>query len=293
MARFRHFLAIDWSGAAGERHKGIALAFAHADGGPPVLVERGRGWSRKEVLAILRDELPPDTLVGLDLGISLPFADCGAFFPGLANSPPDARGLWATIDEICAGDPHLGASSFVDHPDFSAYFRRHGGREGERFRCDGAAHGRGRFRVTEHAQARQGCKPYSNFNLIGAAQVGKSSLTGMRVLHRLRETLPIWPVDPLPGAGSVLVEIYTSLAALEAQRSAARSKIRTFADLNHALVALGSPPILGEGAIDDHSSDALLAAAWLRTVADDPARWHPRDLTPEIARTEGWTFGAL
>lgn len=293
MARFRHFLAIDWSGAAGERHKGIALALAHADGGPPVLVDPSRGWSREEVLAILRDALPPDTLVGLDLGMSLPFADCGAFFPGLPNSPPDARSLWAMVDEICAGDPHLAASSFVDHPDLSPYFRRHGGREGGRFRCDGAAHGRGRFRATEHAQAAQGCKPYSNFNLIGAAQVGKSSLTGMRVLHGLRGALPVWPVDPLPRTGSVLVEIYTSLAALEAQRSAARSKIRTVADLNHALAALGSPPIAGEGAIDDHSSDALLAAAWLRKVADEPARWRPRGLAPEIARTEGWTFGAL
>lgn len=197
------------------------------------------------------------------------------------------------IDQICAGDPHLGASAFVDHPELSAYFRRHGGREGERFRCDGALHGRGRFRVTEHAQAAQGCKPYSNFNLIGAAQVGKSSLTGMRMLHRLHGALPIWPIDPLPETGSVLVEIYTSLAALEAQRSAARSKMRTIADLNHALARLGSPPIAGEGVIDDHSSDALLAAAWLRKVAGDPARWHPRDLTPEIARTEGWTFGAL
>ena len=33
MSRFGQFLAIDWSGAAGERHKGIALAVAHADGG--------------------------------------------------------------------------------------------------------------------------------------------------------------------------------------------------------------------------------------------------------------------
>jgi len=291
--RFSHFLAVDWSGAAGERHRGIALALADAGGGPPVLIERSRGWSREDVLALLCEDLPPDTLVGLDLGMSLPFADCGAFFPDLPNSPRDARSLWAMVDEICAGDPHLGASSFVDHPDFSAYFRRHGGREGERFRCDGAAHGRGRFRVTEHAQAAQGCKPYSNFNLIGAAQVGKSSLTGMRVLHRLDGALPVWPVDPLPETGSVLVEIYTSLAALEAQRSAARSKIRTFADLNHALAALDFPPVAGEGPIDDHSSDALLAAAWLRKVADDPARWHPRDLTAEIARTEGWTFGAL
>lgn len=293
MARFRHFLAIDWSGAAGERHKGIALALAHAGGGPPVLVEPGRGWSREDVLAILREDLPPDTLVGLDLGISLPFADCGAFFPGLAASPPDARSLWAMVDEVCADDPHLGATSFVDHTELSAYFRRHGGREGDRFRCDDAGHGRGRFRVTEHAQARQGCKPYSNFNLVGAAQVGKSSLTGMRLLHRLQGALPVWPVDPLPKAGSVLVEIYTSLAALEAQRSAARSKIRTVTDLGRALAALGSPPVAGDGAIDDHSSDALLAAAWLRKVADDPARWHPRALTSQIAHTEGWTFGAV
>lgn len=291
--RFSHFLAIDWSGAAGERHKGIALALADAAGGPPVLIDRGRGWSRADVLALLREDLPTDTLVGLDLGMSLPFADCGGFFPGFTNSPPDARSLWAMVDDICADDPHLGASSFVDHPDLSAYFRRHGGREGEHFRCDGAAHGRGRFRVTEHAQAAQGCKPYSNFNLIGAAQVGKSSLTGMRVLHRLEGALPVWPVDPLPETGSVLVEIYTSLAALDARRSATRSKIRTIADLNRALGALASPPVAGDGPIDDHSSDALLAAVWLRNVANDPARWQPGGLTREIARTEGWTFGAL
>ena len=54
--RFRHFLAIDWSGAAGERQKGIALAIADADGGPPVLIDPPlRGWSREDVLAILRD----------------------------------------------------------------------------------------------------------------------------------------------------------------------------------------------------------------------------------------------
>lgn len=110
---------------------------------------------------------------------------------------------------------------------------------------------------------------------------------------RPKGTLPVWPIDPLPVAGSVLVEIYTSLAALEAQRSVSRSKIHTIADLNRALATLDSPPVAGDGAIDDHRSDALLAAAWLRKVADEPLRWRPRGLTPEIARTEGWTFGAL
>lgn len=293
MSRFSHFLAIDWSGARGARQKGIALAVADAKGGPPVLVQRGKAWSREEVLAMLRDDLPRDTLVGMDLGISLPFVDCGAFFPGWEGSPPDAKALWALIDDLCANDPHLEASGFVDHPELSAFFRRHGGREGAHFRCDGAPHGRGRFRVTEQAQAEMGCKPYSNFNLVGAAQVGKSSLTGMRLLHRLDGALPVWPIDPKPRSGSVIVEIYTSLAALEAERSSGRSKIRTYEDLDKALNALGSPGTNGAGEIDDHSSDALLAAAWLRKVASEASRWKPQGLTKEIARTEGWTFGAM
>ena len=292
MGRFAHFLAIDWSGAKGVRQKGIALAFADAGGGPPVLVERGAGWSREDVLALLRGDLPDDTLVGLDLGIGLPFGDCGAYFPGLDVSPKDAPTLWAMIDEVCSGEPNLGAQPFVDHPDFNPYFR-HGSVTGTMFRCDGALHGRGRFRATEQAQASMGAKPYSNFNLVGAAQVGKSSLTGMRVLHRLEGRLPVWPVEVAPPTGSVLVEIYTALAAIEAGRRAGSAKLRSIAELNVSLERLGSPPIGGTGSIDDHSSDALLTAAWLRQVVDDPARWDPRNLTRAIAVTEGWTFGAL
>ena len=288
MSRFRHFVAIDWSGASGERHKGLAVAVADAAGGPPVLARHH--WSREDILAVLRD-LPPDTLAGLDLGLSLPFADCGAFFPGWDYSPPDARSLWALVERLSVNDPHLGSQGFVDHPEASRYFRRHGGREGAAFRCDDAAHGRGRFRVTELEQGRMGCKPYSNFNLVGAAQVGKSSLTGMRVLHALSGTVPIWPIDPLPPSGSVVVEIYTTLAAMAAGRSPGRAKMRSHEALNEALAALGSPPVAGSGAIDDHASDALLAAAWLRDVAHGPGLWAPQRMTSEIARTEGWTFG--
>lgn len=290
--RFRHFCAIDWSGASGERHKGIAIAVCTTEGGPPVLVRPERAWSREDMLAILRD-LPDDTLAGLDLGISLPFADCGAFFPGWLGSPADARALWALIDSVCVEDPHLAVGRFVDHPQASRYFRRHGGREGAAFRCDRAAHGRGRFRATERAQAAMGCKPYSNFNLVGAAQVGKSSLSGMRLLHRLGGGVAVWPIDPIPENGSVIVEIYTAIAAMEAGRSASRSKMRSVEQLNRGLAALGSPSVGGSGAIDDHASDALLSAAWLRKVAHEPARWQPAGMTPEIARTEGWTFGAV
>lgn len=290
--RFNHFAAIDWSGAAGERHRGLALAICDAAGGAPRLVRPGHRWSRPEVLGWLLGDIPEDTLVGLDLGASLPFADCGAFFPGWPDSPGDAKSLWRLVDRLCSDDSHLGATSFVDHLEASRYFRRHGGREGAQFHAPEASHRRGRFRVTEQAQAAMGCKPYSNFNLVGAAQVGKSSLTGMRVLHRLGGRLPVWPFDPVPESGSVVVEIYTAIAAMAGGRAPGRSKMKTLGELNAALATIGSPPVAGDGPIDDHGADALLTAAWLRGVADRADLWHPPAMTRAIAATEGWTFGA-
>ncbi|WP_394653946.1 hypothetical protein [uncultured Sphingomonas sp.] len=285
--RFTTFIAIDWSGAVGARQKGIAVAECRTGNTAPALVRPGHMWSRAEVLDLIR-AAGPDTLIGLDLGPSLPFVDRGAFFPGWDESPADARGLWALVDRICAGDPHFAASSFVDHAQAARHFRRHGGRMGDLFEP-----GRGRLRETERAQQRMGLSPYSNLNLVGAAQVGKSSLTGMRLLHRLDGHVPIWPFDPVPESGPVVIELYTTLAAIAAGRTRSRSKMRTHADLAAALTALGSQPGGGDGPISDHASDAILTAAWMRLVADREDFWHPEALTDEIARTEGWTFGVV
>ena len=67
VGRFRHFAAIDWSGAAGERHRGIAVAICAEGAAAPRLVRTGHRWSRTEVLEWLREEVPTDTLVGLSL----------------------------------------------------------------------------------------------------------------------------------------------------------------------------------------------------------------------------------
>lgn len=284
--RFRHFAAIDWSGAAGERHAGIALALCELGSAAPALVRPGHRWSRGEVLDWLLHDLPADTLVGFDMSMSFAHHDRSGYFPSWSGSPADARALWALVERICADEPHLGATTFADHPDTAPHFRRHGGREGAKF-----GGGRGRFRQTEHGQARAGCRPYSNFNLVGAAQVGKGSLAGMRLLHRLSGTYPIWPFDPLPEQGSVLVEIYTTLAALAAGRTAGRSKIRDWDALDAALESLGSGTALRAGTLSDHAADALITAAWLRTIAHEPAMWAPPLLTKELAQREGWTFG--
>lgn len=292
--RFTHFLAVDWSGAKGPRQKGIALSLADADGGSPVLIEAPRGgWSREEVLAILRDDIPQDTLIGMDLGISLPFEDAEAFFPDWDESPSNAKALWALIDRICKNDPHLECGSFVRHPVASRYFRHSKDYVGDRFHLPKSPTREGRFRVAEAAQRAQGVRPVSNFNLVGAAQVGKSSLTGMRMLHRLRGLVSVWPIDPLPRNGKVLVEMYTSIAARGGGVGGAKTKLRTYEELNTALAIMDSPPVNGKGSIDDHSSDALVTAAWLRNAARDPANWSPKGLTPQISQTEGWTFGAI
>jgi hypothetical protein len=109
MPHFTHYAAVDWSGASGERHKGIAVAIIGAADPAPTLVRPGHVWSRIEVLHWLLDETPPDTLIGFDLGQSLAYTDRGAFFPGWADSPETARELWALVDSIALMN-HIWAS---------------------------------------------------------------------------------------------------------------------------------------------------------------------------------------
>lgn len=115
----------------------------------------------------------------------------------------------------------------------------------------------------------------------------------MRILHRLRGKIPVWPFDPVPQKGPLIVEIYTSIAARAAGVSKGKSKIRDGAALDIALSAIGSRPHTPLARYTDHATDAIMTAAWLRANAARPELWHPPLMTPEIARTEGWTFGVL
>lgn len=284
---FTDFIAIDWSGQAVARPKGLAAARCTTGTDAPVLVERGGGWSRQAILDWMLELAATNTraLIGLDLSASFPFADEGAYFPGWDQSPPDARSLWALVDRLCADDADLAATSFVGHPEARRHFRQHLDR-GDLYPA-----GRGRFRTVEHGQAAMRLSAYSGFNLVGAGQVGKSSLTGMRVLHRLAGRVPVWPFDSLPDTGPVIVEIYTALAARQAGMRKGISKIRDAATLDTMLAAFGSAPHVPLARYDDHATDAILSSAWLRAMAHRPELWNPPGLTPELARTEGWTFG--
>lgn len=283
MTRFDRFIAIDWTGARGLRHRAIQAAEAEAGDAPPQLLRPGHRWSRGEICRLIQDvaDAGERVLIGIDCSFSLPFVDHGAYFPGDADEPAGPRALWAEIDRVAADEPDLAAHAYIE------YRRRH-------FWCgaaDGVQRPFARLRVAEavHRERRMG-NPCSPYVLVGASQVGKATLSGMRLLARL-DGMPIWPFDPVPADGPLLVEIYCQTFALD---GGFRGKIRSRAQLGEALERLGSRPQRDvPESFDDHVGDALISAAGLRRVAPIPAYWAPAPMTPEVARTEGWTFGIL
>jgi hypothetical protein len=280
--RFESYVAIDWSGAKGKRHKGIAIAEARGESAPR-LVCAGHIWSREEVLQWLLKRAAEPTLFGFDFSLAPPLIERGEYLPGEPGVPATAREFWAYVDRM-SDDEDLGAASFLE-----AAHRRH-------FYfgiADGVKAGFMHFRQCDaHLNAQGGRKIASAYDAIGAAQVAKASFSGMRLMHRIDGKVAIWPMDPLPERGSVVVEIYTRIYLRRAGMRG--TKLRTRAELNRALKGLGSPPARLHFEPNDHQTDALVTAAGMRLLATtEPRAFAPEGLTPHIARTEGWTFGVL
>jgi hypothetical protein len=128
--------------------------------------------------------------------------------------------------------------------------------------------------------------PETVYKLIGPAQVGKASLTGMRVLRAVRavarERVSVWPFEARRDC--TVVEIFPTLFR------GTRTKLRSRDALNAALKHWRSDGVpTKDAALSDHDTDALVSAAALRALAGKPENWaQPR--LPEVAR-EGWIFG--
>lgn len=277
---FTRFVAIDWSGSRGTRHPGIAVACCDAGTAAPRLIAPpGGAWSRCGVLDWLCARAADPMLVGFDFSFSAPFVARGAHLPGETRTA-SARELWAHVDAN-SPDPDLGAASFIES------------RRGTHFYLGAADGPKADFlhwRACEIAHDGS-TKPSTVYDAIGAAQVAKASFAGMRLLHRLRDQVPVWPFDPPPRSGALVVEIYTAIAARAAGMPKGRSKFRDAAALDTALAAFGSERHQPLARYTDHATDAILTAAWLRANAARGELWHPSALTAEIAVSEGWTFG--
>jgi hypothetical protein len=281
--RFQSYVAIDWSGAKGRRHRGIAIAEARGDAAPR-LVRAGHAWSREEVLEwLLARAAKEPTLFGFDFSFAPPIVEKGEYLIGEPNVPKTAREFWAYVDAR-SDDEDLGAASFLEQVHRKHFYFGI---------ADGVKADFVRFRQCDaRLNAQGGRKTASAYDAIGAAQVAKASFAGMRLLHRLDGKVAIWPMDPLPRHGSAVVEIYTRIYLRRAGLTGV--KLRSRAELNRALKGLGSPPARLRFEPNDHQTDALVTAAGMRQlVLTEPRAFDPEALTPEIARSEGWTVGVL
>ena len=282
--KFDRFAAIDWSGAKGKRHKGIAVAVAETGTAAPRLIRPDHVWSRTEVLEwLLAEAAAAPTLFGFDFSFAPPIAERGEYLPGERGVPATAREFWAYVDGR-SEDDDLGAASFLEHAHRPHFYFGIANGEKSRFmhfrQCDARLNAQG------------GRKTASAYDAIGAAQVAKASFAGMRLLHHLAGRVAVWPMDGLPAQGSAVVEIYTRIYL---RRAGLRgTKLRSRADLDQALLGLGSRPARLRFEPNDHQTDALVTAAGMRALATaEPGAFAPEGLTPELARTEGWTFGIL
>ncbi len=277
---FAATVAIDWSGAKGKRHKGIAIAEARGELAPR-LVRPDHVWSRVEVLDWMVDRAAQEpTLFGFDFSFAPPWVERGAYLPGESGVPDDARAFWAYVDAHSA-DEDLGAASFLEQVHRKHFYFGI---------ADGVKADFVHFRQCDAAlNAVGGRKTASAYDAIGAAQVAKASFSGMRLLHHLGGRVPVWPIDALTAGRSAVVEIYTRIYIRNAGLPG--KKIRTADELDRALVALGSKPAALAHVPSDHQTDALVTAAGMRAHLAHPQAFAPTGLTPAIARTEGWTFG--
>lgn len=282
MTPFERFVAVDWTGARGRRHKAIEVAICEAGTAAPVRVAPPeKYWSREAVLRFVQAQAGTRTLIGFDFSFAPPFDEkAGCYLPG-TDAPETGPEFWSYVD-ASAQDEDLGAGGLIGGVLRPYFFFGKASGEHSSFR---------RWRKCEELVRKRGFgSPASVFICIGPSQVGRGSFAGMRLLHRARASgMPVWPFDALPLDGPVLVEIYPrAFLRLAGERG---TKLRSAAELDAALAALGSDATGLAGSLPDHLTDALVSSAGLRHVAQNPALWSPEALTPAIARTEGWIFG--
>ena len=285
---FDAFIAMDWSGAMG-RYNGIAVAVCETGQSAPRLVEpRGsRCWTRAAVANWIEDLLDRGgrNLIGLDFAFGFPFERNLGYLGGHAPGVNHIFKLWSLIEAHSCGDPDFGCTQFISRPEYETLFWKSGKRPPSWIE---------RKRRTEHACAENtGTRPDTLYKLLHSKQVGKASITGMRVLHHVRsrkgDRVAIWPFERVHS--SAIVEIYPTMFRKIANGFIA--KLNSAAELNQALASIGSRPLARSAKqnLSDHETDALISAAGLRWIACNPSVWNHSELCSQIVRREGWIFG--
>jgi hypothetical protein len=282
---FDLFVGVDWSGERGPKTRRLQVAVCGSGRDAPVLVGNpaGGAWTRPDFVAWLTGQAQTAHVAcGLDFSFCFPWEDRQAYFPGFADDPDDHAGFWDLVEAMSIDEESLFGGGLAQVAPFDDHFRRGV--------ATGAAYAR-RLRVTEaRTQALGLGTAESVFNLVGARQVGKSSLAGMRTLRLLKQGggVAVWPFEDVGDARLVMLESFPT--AFVRMAGGGAGKVRDAARLNGVLGFYRSGPVASFDMTDD-MTDALIISAALRCLTPDDAMWRPVGLSDRVRRFEGWTFG--
>lgn len=287
MKNFDRFIGIDWSGAKSPIFtKSISVAECSNIGTPKLLNQK---WSRQGVADYIESLLEKNEriLIGIDCN----FGYASDILERQIGVGKNAFDLWAEVEKYYTGIPNFFAGQFWVNKKYAPYFWT-GGKMPDGFQMP--------QRLTEIKCRDNGFgNPESPFKMIGAKQVGKGGLSGMRMAHYLKQRhghkIAIWPFDNIEicnQATIVITEIYPRQFIKRAQFG--QKKIRNSDDLNTILFRLNSAAFL-EDFHSDHDSDAIISAAGLRHLCGDKNELpttlsHPHENQLRLQQ-EGWIFG--
>jgi hypothetical protein len=299
-SKFQHFLAVDWSGAQSPMFTpAIAVAQASLQCQEVRICKAKEHpqklWSRytfaqslirwQKALRAQRQR----ALIGIDCNLSM----AHSLYSPLLGLKSKAFDLWSYVEACCKKESNFCASEIWKNSSLSHVFWTHGKKpQTQNFR-----------RKTERIcrDLKLG-SPEDPIKLIGAKQVGKGGLSGMRLLYRLKQELgdelAVWPFehrDQTEKATLVICEIFPRLFLN--QLGYPLKKVSSTRDLDTLLRKLGSS-LLSPGtekeksALLDHDTDALIAAAGMRALAQRINRFFsPLEMDSKSAETEGWILG--
>jgi hypothetical protein len=294
--QFERFIGIDWSGAATRSGQRIYVAEAHRQGGRITLHSVVRARDRGAVEAYLG-------------GAPLEHAPAWEDWPGPA--PLDHRARRVVAMDFAFGFPaafeHPEAASDWSWADLTSWaasldssngtiepIRRAIERDPEiarQFRLHGGADARMHLRLTDRHATN---KAESVFHLIGPSQVGLGSITGIAMLHRLREVdgLAVWPFDPpeaIDRASAVLVEAFPRMWLDRGLRkNQLPERVRQFDAWRRWGVAFHEKAELAAASSGDALDSAAAAIGAARSCKTLPA---PENVPEEARLREGWIVG--
>ena len=281
---FENYIGIDWSGDKNNFQRGISVSLCkNGNNAPKIIKPIEKYWSRYSLINWLKKKISKEkSLVGFDFAFSYPFYDCSSYFPGIKDSPINAKSLWLMIDNINHNKENLYGGEIWNEKLHSNFYNAP--------KLKGK-HYASRRRLTEVYAKNKIYSPSPTFNCVGPGSVGTGSLAGMRALNLLKKQSNIWPFDNYKMLNkSVCVEIFPTYYFRLSSVKPHKNFGYTLENINKSLAFFNTQSLKKNqviGGPDQDDADAIISSAALRFFSAQKNIWD----IPNVSKKEGWIFG--